>query len=286
MKQYLLFITILLLSFNCNAQQKQGRAFRTRQSDYCLKNIKTIGYSKIRIKYAFQAQDIKNVDTWIDCGQLLASKDMTQYSSFFLFENDEALREWIKKNPKKSNYPNALNLHGRERDYWSEYQYTQIYIKGNELTEWAAMPSAEFQQWRYKESFPTMKWTLGKEMRTICGYECQKATCHWRGRDYVAWFTQKIPLKSGPWKFGGLPGLIMKIYDTNNLYTWEAVAVENGSFPIIQWDETKFKETTRKKVWEMQRDYNMKYSELAGIIDIRTGRMVTKRFPYDQLELE
>lgn len=286
MKQYLLFITILLLSFNCNAQQKQGRAFRTRQSDYCLKNIKTIGYSKIRIKYAFQAQDIKNVDTWIDCGQLLASKDMTQYSSFFLFENDEALREWIKKNPKKSNYPNALNLHGRERDYWSEYQYTQIYIKGNELTEWAAMPSAEFQQWRYKEPFPTMKWTLGKEMKTICGYECQKATCHWRGRDYVAWFTQKIPLKSGPWKFGGLPGLIMKIYDTNNLYTWEAVAVENGSFPIIQWDETKFKETTRKKVWEMQRDYNMKYSELAGIIDIRTGRMVTKRFPYDQLELE
>lgn len=286
MKRYLLFITILLLSFNCNAQQKQGRAFRTRQSDYCMKNIKTIGNSKIRIKYAFQAQDIKNVDTWIDCGQLLASKDMTQYSSFFLFENDEALREWIKKNPKKSNYPNALNLHGRERDYWSEYQYTQIYIKGNELTEWAAMPSAEFQQWRYKESFPTMKWTLGKEMRTICGYECQKATCHWRGRDYVAWFTQKIPLKSGPWKFGGLPGLIMKIYDTNNLYTWEAVAVENGSFPIIQWDETKFKETTRKKVWEMQRDYNMKYSELAGIIDIRTGRMVTKRFPYDQLELE
>ncbi len=286
MKRNLLFITILLLSFNCNAQQKQGRAFRTRQSDYCMKNIKTIGNSKIRIKYAFQAQDIKNIDTWIDCGQLLASKDMTQYSSFFLFENDEALREWIKKNPKKSNYPNALNLHGRERDYWSEYQYTQIYIKGNELTEWAAMPSAEFQQWRYKESFPTMKWTLGKEMRTICGYECQKATCHWRGRDYVAWFTQKIPLKSGPWKFGGLPGLIMKIYDTNNLYTWEAVAVENGSFPIIQWDETKFKETTRKKVWEMQRDYNMKYSELAGIIDIRTGRMVTKRFPYDQLELE
>ena len=281
-----LSICLLLLPCSLAAQQKQGMPTRARQVDYGMMKPTTIGTSKIRVKYAFQAQDLKNENTWIDCGQLLADKDLTQYSSFFLAENDAALRDWMKMNANKSYYPNAINLKGRLRDYWSEYQYSQIFVRGNELTEWAVMPLAEFQQWRYKEAYPSMKWTLGKETKIVCGYKCQKATTHWRGRDYEAWFTQQIPLKSGPWKFGGLPGLIMKIYDTKHLYTWEAVAVESGSFPILQLEERRFKDTDRKKVWEMQRDYNVKYNELSGRVARETGVLLTQRYPYDQLELE
>ena len=172
------------------------------------------------------------------------------------------------------------------KDYWSEYQYSQIYVQGKELTEWAVMPSPEFTQYHYTEPWPLMQWTLESEKQTICGYQCQRATCHWRGRDYVAWFTSAIPLKSGPWKFGGLPGLIMKIYDTKHLYTWEAVSVENGSFPIYQLDERRFKDSDRKKVLKMQRDWNMKYRELAGVMRVGSNTPVTTRYPYDPLELE
>ena len=268
------------------AQQKQGKAFRPRFTQYGAANVTEIGRSKIRILYAFQAQDLKDEDTWIDCGQLLTDKGMTQYSSFFVSENNAFIRKWQKDNPNKSYYPGSAKLKGRMKDYWSEYQYSQIYVQGKELTEWAVMPSPEFTQYHYTEPWPLMQWTLESEKQTICGYQCQRATCHWRGRDYEAWFTSAIPLKSGPWKFGGLPGLIMKIYDTKHLYTWEAVSVENGSFPIYQLEERFFKDSNHKKVLKMQRDWNVKFHELAGAMIVGTETRVTTRYPYDPLELE
>lgn len=280
------FLALAAVCIGASAQQKQSTADRPGPYEYGGVKPTVIGTSGIRILYAFQAKDLKDDNTWIDCGQLLTDKGLTQYSSLFIAENDEALRTWLKANPNKSYYPNALKLKGFRRGTWSEYQYSQIFVRGKELTEWAVMPLTEFQQWRYKEPWPSMKWMLANEKQTICSYQCQKATCHWRGRDYVAWFTSAIPLKSGPWKFGGLPGLIMKIYDTKHLYTWEAVAVEKGSFPIYQLEERFFKDTNRKKVWKMQHDYNVKYNELSGRMYHGTTQMRTERYPYDQLELE
>ena len=284
------FITITIIlalaAITAGAQQKQSTATRPRMVDYGVVKATVIGTSSIRILYALNAKDLKDEDTWIDCGQLLTDKGMTQYASHFLAENDEALRQWLKANPHKSYYPNALKLKGFRKDIWSEYQYSQIFVRGKELTEWAVMPAAEFIQYRYTEPWPSMQWTLGSEKQSICGYQCQKATCHWRGRDYEAWFTSQIPLKSGPWKFGGLPGLIMKIHDTKHLYTWEAVSVENGSFPIYQLEERFFKDSDRKKVLKMQRDWNVKYNEMSGRMYDGTMQMRTERYPYDQLELE
>ena len=94
------------------------------------------------------------------------------------------------------------------------------------------------------------------------------------------------PHEVRPWKFGGLPGLIMKIYDTKHLYTWEAVSVENGSFPILQLEERFFKDSNRKKVLKMQRDWNVKFHELADAMIVGTETRVTTRYPFDQLELE
>jgi GLPGLI family protein len=101
----------------------------------------------------------------------------------------------------------------------------------------------------------------------------------------VAWFTSAIPLKSGRWKFGGLPGLIMKVYDTKYVYTWEAVAVENGAFPIYQPEERYYKKSTREKVWKMQGEWNRRFNELSGMLDFNF-RPKTERYPYDPLELE
>lgn len=286
MVKRIITLILAIAAITAGAQQKQSTATRPRQVDYGVVKATVIGTSSIRILYAFQAKDLKDEDTWIDCGQLLTDKGMTQYSSYFLSENNNALRDWFKKNTKSSVYPNALKLKGFRKDIWSEYQYSQIFVRGKELTEWAVMPATEYTQYRYKEPWPSMTWTLTDEKQDICGYQCQKATCHWRGRDYEAWFTSAIPMKSGPWKFGGLPGLIMKMYDTKHLYTWEAVAVENGSFPIYQLEERFFKDTDRKKVWKMQRDYNVKYNELSGRMYNGTMRMRTERYPYDQLELE
>ena len=281
-----IILALVAVCGGASAQQKQGKAFRPRFTQYGAANVTEIGRSKIRILYAFQAQDLKDEETWIDCGQLLTDKGMTQYSSFFVSENNAYIRKWQKDNPNKSYYPGSAKLKGRMKDYWSEYQYSQFSVRDRQLTDWAVMPSPEFTQYRYTEPWPLMQWTLESEKQTICGYQCQRATCHWRGRDYEAWFTSAIPMKSGPWKFGGLPGLIMKIYDTKHLYTWEAVSVENGSFPIYQLEERFFKDSNHKKVLKMQRDWNVKFHELAGAMIVGTETRVTTRYPFDQLELE
>ena len=64
------------------------------------------------------------------------------------------------------------------------------------------------------------------------------------------------------------------------------VSVENGSFPIYQLEERFFKDSDRKKVLKMQRDWNVKYNELSGRMYNGTMQMRTERYPYDQLELE
>ena len=54
------------------------------------------------------------------------------------------------------------------------------------------------------------EWTLLPDTMTILSYPCRKATCHFKGRHYEAWYTPEIPKSEGPWKLCGLPGLIPK----------------------------------------------------------------------------
>ena len=77
----------------------------------------------------------------------------------------------------------------------------------------------------------------------------------------------------------------MKVYDTKHIYTWEAVSVENGSFPIYQPEERYYKKSTREKVWKMQGEWNRRFNELSGMRDFNF-RPKTQRYPYDPLELE
>jgi len=55
----------------------------------------------------------------------------------------------------------------------------------------------------------------------ILGMNCKKATCHFAGRDYEAWFAPEIPISDGPYKFSGLPGLIVKLQDSDKEHVFE-----------------------------------------------------------------
>jgi GLPGLI family protein len=74
------------------------------------------------------------------------------------------------------------------------------------------------------------EWKLKPEFNTIMHFEVQKAECRYKGRDYIAWFTKEIPTPDGPYKFQGLPGLIIKITDTRSHFDFEMKQViENGN---------------------------------------------------------
>jgi len=58
------------------------------------------------------------------------------------------------------------------------------------------------------------EWKILPEKEKIGEYNTQKATTNYGGRSWIAWFTTDIPIQDGPYKFCGLPGLIVKIEDT------------------------------------------------------------------------
>ena len=67
---------------------------------------------------------------------------------------------------------------------------------------------------QYEDDVNPQEWDLQEDsVKTILGHECQKATCKFRGREWTAWFALDVPISDGPWKFCGLPGLIMEVYD-------------------------------------------------------------------------
>jgi GLPGLI family protein len=66
------------------------------------------------------------------------------------------------------------------------------------------------------DSLYPMKWDISSEEKMIDSVRCIKATCEFRGREYQAWFSSDIPLSFGPWKMGGLPGLIIELRDTGD----------------------------------------------------------------------
>lgn len=88
----------------------------------------------------------------------------------------------------------------------------------------------------YSDSVPSLEWNFSdEETDSIMGYDCRKATVEFAGRNYTAWFTPEIPLPFGPYKFGGLPGLILKLEDAERQYIWEAVGFERDNAPIMEY---------------------------------------------------
>jgi GLPGLI family protein len=83
----------------------------------------------------------------------------------------------------------------------------------------------------YHEKMPLFTWEIQAATGTILGYPVQKATTRFRGRSWVAWFAPGVPISDGPYKFHGLPGLILKMYDTRNHFLFEALSIESPSEP-------------------------------------------------------
>lgn len=81
---------------------------------------------------------------------------------------------------------------------------------------------------RYSEPIEVINWQISPDADSILSFSCQKATCQFRGRSYTAWFTMEIPLSYGPYKFWGLPGLILKIGDNDNQYSWICTRIEKA----------------------------------------------------------
>lgn len=66
------------------------------------------------------------------------------------------------------------------------------------------------------------------------------------GRTYEAWFATDITACLGPWKFYGLPGLVMSVYDTHRQYTFTFIDMQPCKGDVALFPSRTFKTTKEK----------------------------------------
>lgn len=122
------------------------------------------------------------------------------------------------------------------------------------------------------EQLPVMEWKLSKDndVKKIDTFICSKAFLNFRGRNYIAWYTPYIAVPFGPWKFYGLPGLILEIHDTNNNYHWTVSKIsypstDNSDLSIL--DKQNAKEITLKGfVEEIEKQKQIMYARIMKVM--------------------
>lgn len=145
-------------------------------------------------------------------------------------------------------------------DYISNYNF-EIYKNHNGKNIITNDHIFQMGIYEYEEAFDSFKWQIISETDTIHNYVCQKAICDFGGRTWEAWFTMEIPIGDGPYKFCGLPGLILNIADTQGHYSWKFLSIEKPSeiINIERTDKDRTK-TTKKDFFKLQDRYNDNFS--------------------------
>jgi len=155
-------------------------------------------------KYLTDTTDVSRRET--DRMTLQVAYGMSKFTSFRAMQIDSLIRvstaEQIQANPDRY-------IGGETFSIYKNYPQGCFTVIDKVSTDW----------FLYEEDIPTQEWTLTDETCEILGYECKSAVCDFRGRRWTAFYTDSVPVADGPWKFGGLPGFIMQVYDEGHKTT-------------------------------------------------------------------
>jgi GLPGLI family protein len=111
-----------------------------------------------------------------------------------------------------------------------------VYNDGSTIT--ASMPLSKYY-FIYTE--PHLKWEILDNTKKISSYSCKLAkTTTESGDIFYAWFTDDIPISDGPFRFKGLTGIILEIYNPNRTIeiSMTSVKISNEEFPNIAYLKT------------------------------------------------
>lgn len=135
---------------------------------------------------------------------------------------------------------------------------TNSYFKDQEASKLDYIATAGGKLFSVEEKIPAIEWNITQETKEIKGLPCQKAIGDFKGRSYEAWFCSQLPYNNGPWKLGGLPGLIIEANDMkkevvfsftsfeSNLAEPIAVALPKDAIVTTPKEFTQYQEAIRR----------------------------------------
>lgn len=172
-------------------------------------------YEQSVLEDSTKAETQPNVETMM----LEVGKKSSVYYSYTCYLRDSVLLADVENNASQDVMNEHSKAYGNAR---VTYQVYKNYPTGKVTTLDRIITSAL----RCEEDNEKPQWSLLPDTATILTYHCRKATCHFRGRTYTAWYTLEIPVSEGPWKLCGLPGFIVKAEDSRRHYTFICTGIE------------------------------------------------------------
>lgn len=149
-------------------------------------------------------------------------KDGSKYYSKKAFDNDSIIAEMVRKQVASGSRNISISRSYSSDDVQYEVQKTYPDFKTYLIT------SIENDSYKVLEDRP-LEWKISPEKSKIGAFEAQKAEANFAGRLWTVWFTTEVPFQDGPYKFHGLPGLIVKAEDKTRTHIMELKAIKNNA---------------------------------------------------------
>lgn len=231
MKNIVILISLVILVTTYSQAQNKVKIANTNSS-YSL--IDKSSYRCI-YDYKYQSDSLDTNSTKETYMTLLIGSKYNIFKSEFNFHIDSLL------------YLKSKGLVSEEQITEGFTQYTPggpkytIINKNNEEEINLIYPTTD-GVWETLENV-SIDWKLEFKQDSINGYFCKKAFTNFKGRTYTAWYTSEIPLPYGPYKFSGLPGLIIKISDQHNTHYFELKSIQKHNFEMVKENRKSIKMT-------------------------------------------
>lgn len=206
-------------------------------------------------KYLLKAKIYKSRPNYIH--EELFSLQVINYRAFFISDKSLKFDSIFQSEFQKANIGGLTSTDFRGKSFpKTKFPYTVIQSNSNiQYFERIGMTLLS-----YKE--PVINnWKLINESKKINSFNCKRAEVYYKGRNWVAWYSTDIPFSYGPYKFSGLPGLIIKITDDSGDYDYEMVQAASSdnvkdmflSVSKLRYDNAK--ETTLSNLQEAKKNF-------------------------------
>ncbi|MFA5972032.1 MAG: GLPGLI family protein [Lentimicrobiaceae bacterium] len=215
----------------------------TQSFDHVYKNLDAI---KMIATYTIHSQQDSTNPSNIRNGKMLLflSDSLSEFLNMALYMNDTITRkfttfEQLQEYMLDTKRPMPASLYRIYKNYPKQ-----------KITYTEHIPSSTY---KFEEELDLFQWKLTNDTITVCGFKAQMATCDFGGRSWIAWFSPDIPYSDGPYKFNGLPGLIVKVYDTRNHYVFELVSINKPAKGLmIDIEDKEYVVTTKQDFFSAQ----------------------------------
>ncbi len=219
--------------------------------------------------YTFASDSTNKAELKTEQMNLDVSKNGSKFYSYTVYHSDSLMRVDL-ENQLRTN--GSINVKSDMQKGNIRYSVTKTYPDY----------TVDFLTRIFTDSYSVREdrkidWKIFPEKEKIGEWETQKAETDFAGRKWTAWFTPEIPIQDGPYKFFGLPGLIVKMEDQSKTHLFELKGIKKISEK--DFDSEIFKpenriSINRKQYQKIRKEYEADPTK--GMRQLTMGGVVMK----------